>query len=67
MTSKEMNRRALAGYKSKEEAVAAAERLGNVAFVRKGKLLTCTRTYVCECINAGQQIEVLADHDSDGA
>jgi hypothetical protein len=65
MTSKEINRRSLTGYKSREEAVAAAERLGNVAFVRGGKFLTCTGTYVCTCINAGQTVEVLADYEGD--
>ncbi len=37
----------------------------NLAFVRDGKIFTCTRGYVCDCLNAGQQIEVLADHEQD--
>lgn len=58
----ETKRRALVAYASAEEAVTASVRLRNVAFVRGGKFITCTRSYVCDCINDGQAIEVLADH-----
>ena len=71
MTSNEMNRRSLASHKSSTAAIAAAEKYGNVAFVRPAsethgeRYLTCTRSYVSECLNDGQAITVLADHEID--
>ncbi len=64
MSDKEL-RRVLGEYTTEAAAIAAAKRRGNVAFVRDGKFLTCTRRYVTACINAGQNIEVKADHEKD--
>lgn len=65
ITINEINRRSLSGWKTEERAIEAAQRLGNVAFVRNGKFMACTRSYVSACINAGQDIKVLADCERD--
>lgn len=65
MTSNELRRRSLMGHESERAARNWAKKLGNVAFVRDGRFLTCTRSYVCDCINAEQILDVLCDHDAD--
>lgn len=57
--------RALTSHATEAIAIQKAEKWGNVAFVRGGVILTCSRSYVCSCLNAGQDLTVLADFDDD--
>lgn len=57
--------KALKSHKTCGAAIDFARKVGNVAFVRHGVPLTCTRTYVSDCLNAGQRIAVLADFEED--
>ncbi len=61
-----MKRKALKSHPTHEAAIAWAERYRNVAFVWGERILTCTRSYVCDLVNLhGEGISVLADHEFD--
>ncbi len=60
-----MKQRALWNHVSAERAIAKAREFGMCAFRRGGRHFTCTRSYVCDCINTGQDIDVLADFEQD--
>ena len=64
ISSKEMSRRSLMVHRTKEAAIAKAKDVGNVAFVRNGRIFTCTRSYVRACLSINKQIEVICDHDT---
>lgn len=57
--------KALVHHPGKEAAIAWSEQYQNVAFMRYGRYYTCTRSYVCDLINGGHPIKVLADHETD--
>jgi hypothetical protein len=59
MTTQEIKRRSLTGYKTAEEAVDGAETLGNVAFARDDRFLTCTQSYVDAVVGGGYPIAIL--------
>ena len=57
--------RALTHYKTERSCIQHAKLNENVAFIRDGKYFTCSRSYVCDCINAGQKITVICYYERD--
>jgi hypothetical protein len=60
-----MRQRALVSHETAGDAEDYARKWCCCAFVESGRFLTCSRAYVCDCINAGVTIAVLCDHEAD--
>jgi hypothetical protein len=70
MTSKEMKRRSMrCDHRTADDAMGWAQAVGNVAFQRlddgRGRFCTCTWSWVCDALNSGIRLHVLADFDRD--
>ncbi len=66
-----MRQRSLTSHPTDAAALAFARRWECVAFVRaagtpfRARIFTCSRSYICNAINAGINVHVLADHSAE--